>query len=378
MTNFSVHTIKLPLNLLLISIFSSCSDGVKSTTDSSTQVEVEIKKPIPEPVALENMPPLYQPDENKVLVFVGQDNQTVGGNGRHNDGYVDIAELGTPAGITTYLGLSYDCASGLPGVNSETSWGAGPINMSEYVLSHQFDQAIIHLSLDMASNNSEFDVAAGHKDACIDEIANFIRTHNDHFFLVRIGYEFDGQHNTYDAKAFKQAFRRIVDKFTELELTNFNTVMTSITMDSTNQSWQDYWPGDEYVHWVGYSYFGGKVTSSATTLTFSRAKNKPVFIAETAPRGAMLDQLTEIESEALWNSYFSRLFKHIEQNGDVIKALSYINTDWDSQPLWAGQGWGNSRLQSNITIKNKWISKMTEARYIHSPSLANTTLGYAP
>ena len=43
----------------------------------------------------------YEPPQGRVLVFVGQDNKSVGGTDKWSDGYVD--HIGMPAGITHYV-----------------------------------------------------------------------------------------------------------------------------------------------------------------------------------------------------------------------------------------------------------------------------------
>ena len=43
----------------------------------------------------------FAPPPGKILVFAGQDNQSVGGTSKYRDGYVD--NIGVPAGITHYV-----------------------------------------------------------------------------------------------------------------------------------------------------------------------------------------------------------------------------------------------------------------------------------
>ena len=46
----------------------------------------------------------FAPPAGKVLVFIGQDNASVGGNSKYHDGYVD--NVGVPGGITHYVYFS--------------------------------------------------------------------------------------------------------------------------------------------------------------------------------------------------------------------------------------------------------------------------------
>ena len=62
----------------------------------------------------------------------------------------------------------------------------------------------------------------------------------------------------------------------------------------------------------------------------AREWGKPVFIAEITPRGFFLGQA----SGNVWTDWYEALFDHIEEHPDMIKAISYINTDWDAEPMW--------------------------------------------
>ena len=318
----------------------------------------------------------YEPPYGNVLVFAGQDNVAVGGTEKWQDGYVD--HFGTPAGFTHYVyfsedkqnpfGFSFDIGS-VDGLNSETTWGAGPMCMRCYMESAKLSGTVAHLSISM-EHDDEPQVAAGEYDHNIQELADFLKEYSDVPFLIRIGYEFDGPWNSYEPEPFKQAWRRIVDKLRAEGVTNFATVMASFTRHAADETWEAYWPGDEYVDWVGYSYFGVKEhflvrlltirQPKGDTLAFARKKGKPVFIAESTPRGYLLG-----EQDEAWEEWFEPFFEHIEANKDVVKAISYINSHWAAQPMWEGPMWGDTRLQVNAKIDEKWRKKMSEDLYVH-------------
>ena len=308
----------------------------------------------------------FSPKTEKVLVFVGQDNASVGGTEKWNQGYYDT--VGIPAGVTHYVyftegkknrfGYSFNKGS-VDGLNKETTWGAGPMCMRCYLESAAFKGSIVHLSISMEFNDEE-DVAQGKYDNNIAELARFINEFPDVPFLIRIGYEFDGPWNHYEPEPFKKAWIRIVDTLRKSKAKNFATVMASIGLGTSKATWERYWPGDDYVDWLGYSYWSGGDQPSST-LEFAREKKRPVFIAEATPRGFFIDQLTGM----VWHDWYQHFFAHVEANTDVIRAISYINANWDSQPMWKGNGWGNSALQSNPAIKAQWLEKMNEDTYIH-------------
>ena len=71
------------------------------------------------------------------------------------------------------------------------------------------------------------------------------------------------------------------------------------------------------------------------SLDFARKVGKPIFIAEATPRGIFFGKQDHRE---IWNTWFAKFFAHIEANKDVVRAISYINANWDAQDMW--DGWG--------------------------------------
>ncbi|MGL5019963.1 MAG: glycosyl hydrolase [Luteolibacter sp.] len=315
----------------------------------------------------------FAPPAGKVLVFVGQDNASVGGTAKYKDGYVD--HVGVPAGITHYVYFSEGWTNkfkrtfangSVAGLNTETEWAAGPMHQKAYLDSPVLDPCIMHVSIAMEGNRED-KVADGSLDHLIAEFVKFIADHPEHPFLIRIGYEFDGPWNRYDPDNFKKAFQRIVDALREKKLTNFATVMASSGMEGPGQ-WEKYWPGDEYVDWVGYSYWGNH---GAQALAFARKVRKPVFVAESTPKGIFFDLE---DHDKIWNRWFVRFFKHIDDNIDVIRAVSYINADWDSQDMW--DKWGRTQIEKAPLIKERWLQKMAEERYINADDKPFEVIGF--
>ena len=96
----------------------------------------------------------FEPPAGKVIVFAGQDNASVGGNDRFNDGYVD--NIGLPGGITHYVGMGVDRTNKfkkvfddtrVDGLNTESQWGAGPMCMRYCLESPVLNTCILHLSI---------------------------------------------------------------------------------------------------------------------------------------------------------------------------------------------------------------------------------------
>lgn len=309
-------------------------------------------------------------------MFVGQDNRSVGGTDKYSDGYVD--HIGLPAGITHYVyfaegvrndfGYAFDVGA-VDGLSQETRWGAGPMDLASYLSEPALDNTIIHLSVSMEFGGDKR-TARGEFDHLIDELGDFLIEHKHRPFILRIGYEFDGSWNDYDPQHFKDAWRRIVDKLTARNINNFATCMGASRYHVPKATWEAYWPGDEYVDWLGYSYWTVDV-AEPVVFDLAREKGLPVFVAEATPRGFFLPQL---QHGAVWGDWFENFFSHVEANKDVIRAFSYINTHWDADPMWSG--WGDSRIQTNPSVMVKWQEKMALPRYVISSSDLFESVGF--
>ncbi|HBE98420.1 MAG TPA: hypothetical protein DDW68_14735, partial [Verrucomicrobiales bacterium] len=317
----------------------------------------------------------FAPPAGKVLVFAGQDNASVGGTEKYHDGYVE--NIGIPGGITHYVYFSEGWTNAfdrtfpigeVAGLNKETEWASGPMHQKAYLDSPKLDPCVMHLSIAMEGNNED-KVADGSFDHLIAELVTFVKEHPDHPFLIRPGYEFDGSWNKYDPENFKKAFRRIVDALRAEKLPNFAMVFAS-SSDVKPGQFEEYDPGGEYYEWVGYSWWGGD-KDAQPALDYARKVGKPVFIAEATPRGHFFDKE---DHEELWNGWFTKFFNHIDENIDVVRAVSYINADWDSQDMW--DGWGQSKIETAPYIKKRWLEKMAEPRFINAADEPFEQIGF--
>ena len=317
----------------------------------------------------------FAPPAGKVLVFAGQDNASVGGNGKYRDGYVD--NVGIPGGITHYVyfsegwtnkfGRAFNSGH-VAGLNTETEWAAGPMCLKAYTDSPLLDRCVFHVAIAM-EGNCEDKVADGSFDPLIKEFVEFIKNHPERPFLIRIGYEFDGSWNGYDPENFKKAFRRIVDALRAEKLNNFATVFASSSSVKPGQ-FEQYDPGADYYDWVGYSWWGGN-KDGQPALDFARKAGKPVFIAESTARKQYFEKE---QPQEVWNSWFEKFFNHIEANKDVVRAVSYINCDWDAQDMWTD--WGQTRIETAPYIKQRWQEKMAEPAFINADDKPFEVIGF--
>ncbi|MEM7186273.1 MAG: glycosyl hydrolase [Bacteroidota bacterium] len=316
----------------------------------------------------------FEPENGKCLVFIGQDLGAVGGLDAYNAGYSDHFEI--PAGVTVYSNVSPGTESfgyfnkGLDGLKKKANWGAGDCWAQLYTEDSTYQNSAIAIGLSLVDHEKK--VAKGTHDRMIEALAQWIKAADRPVFL-RIGYEFDGHEwNHYSKRHFLKAWQRIHSIFADRKVDNVAFVWQSKGTGSNQEVLEAWYPGDDLVDWVGYSYFGNP---DQEMLTFARNHDKPVFIAEATPvretDGLFFD--TDLKKEGLdkmiWEQWFVGFFQTIENNADVIKAFSYINADWSSQPMWIDNPVFqkvDSRLQVSDYVSQKWKEELKKDRYLNA------------
>ncbi|MFM7022612.1 MAG: T9SS type A sorting domain-containing protein [Flavobacteriales bacterium] len=295
----------------------------------------------------------FEPPDGNALLIIGQDLGSVGGSSYYNNGYVENVGGPVPGGITTYTDFPY-----LQGLTSVANYGAGDICAQSVTGNTTYQNSVLVIGLYLVNELNA--IKNGQRDALIQQLGSWIKNSNRPVFL-RIGYEYDGPWNSYNPADYKIAFKRIVDKFRASSVDNCAFVWQSCGYGSDTSTLKQWYPGDDYVDWMAYSHF--MYTNNGTPeMALARAHHKPLMIAEATPQGDI------INSNYSWNRWFGPLFQHIQNNQDVIKALAYINANWDGQSMWAGQGWGDSRIQNSSTIKAKWLAEINSSFWLKSSS----------
>ena len=291
--------------------------------------------------------PKYAPADGKKLLIMGQDLESVGGLEGYDDGYMDHI-AGIPAGFTTYTGFP-----DLGGLKTKGNWGAGDVHADAYINDNTFDNSAIVIGLYLVDQLKN--IIGGQSDNIIEELGNWIKNQPRPVFL-RIGYEFEGSWNHYNAADYKAAWKYIVHYFDDLDVRNVSYVWQSAGINASNIA--NWYPGDEYVNWVGYSHFDGP-NPGQSMRNFAEAHDKPIMIAEATPKV----DLKSGSGITHWNNWYDPLFKTIRSN-QRIKALAYINCNWDAQDMWRGQGWGDSRVQINSDVKTNWENEIANEQWL--------------
>lgn len=229
--------------------------------------------------------------------------------------------------------------------------------------------------------------------------------------LIRYNYECDFLFNGLDPELFKNAFRYIKQ---QLELNCAKNVQliwhlmgawipvfgNDIVYDTRQPAHYDLWyPGDEFVDWVGISYFvadipyqiRGCYTPEDNSIrkiiyNFARKHHKPVTYSEASPAGLFLPQEDVFgqvfgsifgsncpcpfatTSEEIWNKWFDIFFTEAEENRDVVRLIgNYIDTLWRNRNCGNDFiNFGDSRLETNDFIREKFFKRISGKPYFQT------------
>ncbi|MBU2883079.1 hypothetical protein KO525_03995 [Psychrosphaera sp. B3R10] len=354
----------------------------------------------------------FVPSADKALMFIGQDSESIA------DYIKDVPEDNIE-GLTLYTQLkAADPEKTLMGVHKTDNWLAGDTNFNESLaLVDPHASLALGLSFDHCNkaesqNSHEQNIVEGKYDKTISHMIKHFKSLAPRKVYLRIGYEFDGPWNCYTPDNYKKTFRRIASVIAQQNALNITTFwQTAAWSDSfgidiydiTRENHFDAWyPGDDVVDWVGLSVFyrdlkqwnyqprTTPVIAQQKLVDFARTHNKPVMIAESAPQGYRIGGLTksvihenlpeDVTAEEIWQGWFKPYFDFIDENRDVIKAAAYINAHWETQGMWvckpgiaAGQPgcsngqWGDTRVQANALIKQRWLEQINdETRWVQT------------
>jgi len=314
----------------------------------------------------------FEPANGKCLFFIGQDMEAIGGLEGY-DGYCDHFRI--PAGFTLYTNFSPGenvfgfMTQGNDGIETKANWGAGDTCAKCYTDHPDFKYSLLAIGLSLVDHEKA--VANGERDDLIRELGGWIKGLGKRPVFLRIGYEFDGwDWNHYSKKHYLLAWKRIYAVFEEMGVSNVAFVWQSKGSGTNQKALEEWYPGDEWVDWCGYSYFGDP---DEEMLTFARRHQKPVFIAEATPvfqEGKLFfdTRLSDPKiAQRAWEKWFIPFLETIHTHSDIIKAFSYINVNWSEQPMWIINPVFqkvDSRIQVNELLSEKWNQELQDKRYL--------------
>ena len=290
-----------------------------------------------------------EPAAGKTLLVIGQDTASI-------EEYAE--QVGPmPQGVMLYSNIR-----DLAGLSYPTDFGAGQNNLQHW----QTRAPGVALQIGLNLVDSLDGLGQGQMDLNVDTLGELLRDCGHPVFL-RVGYEFDSAWAGYEPNAFQKAYRRIVDGVRAKGADNVAFVWHSWGFQHSfgQASVATWYPGDSYVDWVGVSLFPGwdavstqaAIGARSEIAAFAKQHQKPFMIAEAGPRQAFEPS----RGADAWSGWYQGVFDFIAQHD--VKMFSYINANWDAQPLWAGQGWGDTRVQTNAYVLERWRAELAKPRF---------------
>jgi oligosaccharide reducing-end xylanase len=223
----------------------------------------------------------FAPETGKALLLIGQDKTSV-------DGYFD-ATVTAPGGVAANIRLQ-------TGDNKDVDYLAG-----------KYPKSALSIGVDLKGVVG--DVASGKLDAKIDALLDKLDSYNRPVF-VRLGYGFDDPANKYAPDVYVSAWKKFHERIQAKGSLNVALVWESTACDESNLA--DFYPGDEVVDWVEFSYCDGK--SIDAKIQFAREHLKPAMV-------------TASSHGKNWDDWFKPFFKFVNDNNDVVRAVAYVNTN---------------------------------------------------
>ena len=205
------------------------------------------------------------------------------------------------------------------------------------------------------------DIVNGVLDNQVKDLVNYLISTQATKVFLRVGYEFDNPSFGYDNPAlYQQAYRYLYQACHEHRHCASKTLFVWHSWAAPRSfSLESFYPGDNVVDWIGVSVFqqvyshqnlqkddftgGSSLNEMKEVLDFAVTHGKPIMIAESSPFGGITNQ---------WSHWFQPTMDLIDDYD--ISMWSYINCDWESQPMWHNVGFGESRLSTSPAIMEHW------------------------
>lgn len=353
--------------LVFVSLVTVMCSGQQENLDKEQTIEEEMVSRIDTSVnpyfLYEYEQTRFVPPAGKTLLIMGQTIEDI------DDYMTSFPDKPVPGGWSAYWGIPE-----FKGI-TDTHKNETGSSHNHQTLVERFPNTVIQSAMwmvgtwDVAKNT-----ARGNYDVVIKQYSTWAKS-TDRPIYLRIGYEFDGPHNALEPDDYVKAYRHVVDLMRAEGVDNVAFVWHSyIFAPYKNYPLSSWYPGDEYVDWVGVSLFGllyqdaDLLTHGDAVMEFAKTHKKPVMVAESSPTsGVRPDDLTT------WNSWFVNFFSVCYRKN--IKAISFINANWESY-YFEGIDWKDARLTNNEQIANAWFLETGKDRYLkQSPDLFDQ-LGY--
>ena len=337
----------------------------ESTEPSIEQMVSHINAKVDPEFVYEYEQTKFVPPPGKTLLIMGQTVERI------SEYLESFPNQEIPGGWSAYWGIPE-----FKGITESHKNETGS-TQNHQMLIDEFPNTVVQSAMWMVG---KWDVAKkagkGDYDKIIKKYGAWAKSANRPIYL-RIGYEFDGPHNELEPKKYVKAYRRVVDLLRKEGVNNIAFVWHSYA----SKPFKDYelsawYPGDDYVDWIGISVFGHAYGSADfgpycdAVLNFAKEHKKPMMIAESNPVKGI-----DEENIKVWDQWFVNFFTFIYNKN--IKAVSFINEDWQRLFIQGISHWKDGRLYNNEKISKAWFQETNKDRYLkQSPELFEQ-LGYS-
>lgn len=346
----------------------SCSSTKKNKVQQQSPVIDEmvakIKTDIDPEFVYEFEQTKFVPPSNKTLLIMGQTVESI------KEYKKSFPKATNPAGWSAYWAITE-----FVGV-TESHTNITGSSQNHQMLIDNFPNSVLHSAMWMVG---KWDVAKntinGIYDSVIQEYCNWVKTINRPVYL-RLGYEFDGPHNQLEPEEYVKAYKHIVDLMRSEGINNVAYVWHSYASEPyKNYALSEWYPGDDYVDWVGISIFAhsyaktGLNAAGDAVLDFAKQHKKPVMIAETNPVFGI-----DKNNAKVWDDWFVNFFSMVYNKN--IKAICFINEDWTRINIEGLSKWKDARLYNNEQISKAWFRETNKDRYLKQSTELFKQLGY--
>lgn len=270
--------------------------------------------------------------------------------------------------------------------DNETSW------LEKTLQEAKNNGQAVNLAWNVQGEGAQIGTVASQQGHIIN-VLKLIEKYNSVPVYIRFASEMNVWGNLADPGQYKEAFRT-VSRLAKQYTTNTAMVWSVNEVSGWNTEMNDYYPGDEYVDWVGTSlylkkYFQGRNdVSKIDEVVFNTGKNadpvkaldevitkygnrKPIMISES---GASHTIRTLGETDIAWAKlYLSKLYHYVPMVYPQVKMICHFDKVIPSEH-------SDYALSSNYDLLSKYKSLVTAPHFIQKgkkdEASAYTQLGY--
>ena len=205
-------------------------------------------------------------------------------------------------------------------------------------LANKYPKSVLAVGLDLSDSLDE--IVAGTADEKINTFVHVLASYQRPVFL-RLSYRSDNSPDEY-ISAWKQFHEQIQAKAGR----NVALVWEVAACDEADiPAW---YPGDEYVDWVGISNCDGKPVA----LQFAREHFKPAML------------IASPTDSANWTEWFVSFVQFVKDNNEVLRAVTYIHS-------------GTGQIDSNVDSLKQWKDETRQSFWLRAGPSLFEALGFA-